>query len=191
MQKKLDLYHAMVVMQIIFSLNYIYAYGMLCIQSTTIFKTLTRSCVGQRRFIRSSQKDLRMKIFIGVQSFTTAVFTVWLLYVWTKGSDFGSQAPCNHLVKYVLFFADVRATAIWLRVLFIITLVNSSCILLFKFGVISSKHMEKLQKRIHAARKRMWRVISRIEPQELQEEEDAPGAPVLVRYVSLSFVYVP
>jgi len=85
LQEQLDLYHAIFVMQIIFSLNFVYSYG-------------------QRRFIRSSGQNLRMKIFIAVQTFSTVVFTIWLLYVWIKDSSFGSQPECNHLVKYVLFF---------------------------------------------------------------------------------------
>ncbi len=42
MEKKLDLYHAIFVMQIMFSLNIVYAYGMICIYSTAILETLTR-----------------------------------------------------------------------------------------------------------------------------------------------------
>jgi hypothetical protein len=190
MQKKLDLYHAMFVMQIIFSLNFIYGYGMLCVPSSfTIFETLTRRGVGQKRFIRTRRNDLRLKIFIGVQTFTTAVFTIWLLYVWIKGSNFGSQPSCNHLVRYVVFFADVRATAIWLRVLFIINLVISSCALLFRFGVISSKHMEKLRNRIQAA---VWRDIFRIELQESYEPQESqqPQEEEVFRFVTLSLVYV-
>ena len=72
------------------------------------------------------------------------VFTVWLLYVWIKGSNFGSQKACNHLVKYVLLFIDIRATVTWLRVLFIMYLVITACTLLFNFGVIVSVHMQRL-----------------------------------------------
>jgi len=90
-----------------------------------------------------------MKIFIAVQTFSTVVFTVWLLYVWIKDSSFGSQPECNHLVKYVLFFANVRATVTWLRVLFIIYLVTTACTLLFRFGVILSVYLEGLRENIH------------------------------------------
>ncbi|KAI9455211.1 hypothetical protein F5148DRAFT_1226572 [Russula earlei] len=126
-QEQLDLYHAIFVMQIIFCLNLVYEYG-------------------QRRFIRSSSRDLGMKIFIAVQTFSTVLFTVWLLYVWIKDGNFGSQPECNHLVKYVLFFANVRATVTWLRVLFIIYLILTACMLLFRFGVILSVYyMEELR----------------------------------------------
>jgi hypothetical protein len=41
MERQLDLYHAIFVMQIIFSLNFVYDYGMLCVYSTIILKPLT------------------------------------------------------------------------------------------------------------------------------------------------------
>jgi hypothetical protein len=147
-----------------------------------------------------------MKIFIGVQTFTTVVFTVWLLYVWIKGVDFGSQPSCNHLVKYVLVFANVRATATWLRVLFIMNLVITACMLSFRFGAILSRHMGRLRKRIHSIRKEVWcfrflGLVARKEPQEpqesheLQESQDpqeqgsAPeGTQKKVRYVTFSIL---
>jgi len=128
-EKQLDLYHAIFVMQIIFSLNFVYGYG--------------------QRLYRYNQTDFRLKVFIGVQTFTTVVFTVWLLYVWIKGSNFGSQQACNHLVKYVLLFIDIRATVTWLRVFFIIYLVITACALLFNFGVIVSAHMKQLRADIY------------------------------------------
>ena len=183
-EKQLDLYHAIFVMQIIFSLNFVYGYGMICICSSIDFKTLTRRWdgVGQRRFIWSGRNDFRMKIFIGFQTLTTVVFTVWLLYVWIKGSNFGSQEPaCNNLVKYVLFFVNVRATVTWLRVLFIMNLVMTACTLLFRFGAILSEHMADLREEIHKVThklkkpKKVWRVIapSRTEPQVPREPQES------------------
>jgi hypothetical protein len=143
-----------------------------------------------------------MKIFIGFQTLTTVVFTVWLLYVWIKGSDFGSQPTCNNLVKYVLFFANVRATATWLRALFIMNLVMTACTLSFRFGAILSEHMARLRKEIkkltHKLTKRtkVWPVVARTEPQESREPEepeeqrstdDGPH-PRYQRYVTLSLV---
>jgi hypothetical protein len=179
-QNQLDLYHAIFVMQIIFSLNFVYAYGMLCINSSINFETLTLRWgrIGQRRFIRSGQNDFRMKVFIGFQTLTTVVFTVWLLYVWIKGSNFGSQSTCNHLVKYVLFFANVRATVTWLRVLFIMNLVMTACTLLFRFSAILSEHMGRLRKNIHKLthklkkRTKVWHVAARTEPQGPQGPQE-------------------
>jgi len=169
LQEQLDLYHAIFVMQIIFSLNFVYTYG-------------------QRRFIRSSRRDFRMKSFIAVQTFSTVVFTVWLLYVWIKDSSFGSQPECNHLVKYVLFFANVRATVTWLRVLFIIYLVTSACTLVFRFGVILSVYLEEFRENIHD---KVRKVVGGAERQERQEEQERPeqgdGNGTTVRaYVNLS-----
>jgi hypothetical protein len=131
-EKQLDLYHAIVVMQILFSLSFVYTYGMVCIYSTVILKSFTEG-TGQRR--PYNKTDFRMKVYIGVQTFTTVVFTVWLLYVWIKGSNFGSQKACNHLVKYVVFIIDIRATVTWLRILFIINLIITASVLLVSFGV--------------------------------------------------------
>jgi len=213
-QKQLDLYHAIFVMQIIFSLNFVYAYGMLHIYLSIDFGALTRRWggIGQRRFIRcefirSDQDDFRMKIFIGFQTLTTVVFTVWLLYVWIKGSNFGSQPTCNNLVKYVLFFANVRATVTWLRVLFIMNLVMTACTLLFRFGAILSEHMAQLRKEIHKLTYKLnkwtgvWRVIPspRTEPQaprgpresqesqEREEQRSTHDGPAR-RFVTLSLV---
>ncbi|KAH9958815.1 hypothetical protein BC827DRAFT_1269263 [Russula dissimulans] len=171
LQEQLDLYHAIFVMQIIFSLNFVYAYG-------------------QRRFIRSSRRDFRMKSFIAVQTFSTVVFTVWLLYVWIKDSSFGSQPECNHLVKYVLFFANVRATVTWLRVLFIIYLVTTACTLVFRFGVILSVFLEEFRENI---RDKVRKAVGGAERQEQQEQQERPeqgdGNGTTVRaYVNLSVV---
>jgi hypothetical protein len=102
----------------------------------------------------SRVKFYRMKVITGIQTFTTVMFTIWLLYVWIKDSHFGSQPQCNHLVKYVFFFANVRATETWLRVLFIIYLVFFSCTLLFRFIEIVFVYVDghpQVQHVIHGA----------------------------------------
>jgi hypothetical protein len=143
LQEQLDLYHAIFVMQIIFSLNFVYSYGMLLVHS--LLKLLMRYAnTGMKKFVRDSSSNSpesrvklrRTKIIIGIQTFTTVMFTIWLLYVWLKDSHFGSQPECNHLVKYVFVYANVRATETWLRVLFIIYLVFFSFSLLLRFILI-------------------------------------------------------
>ncbi|KAI9458432.1 hypothetical protein BJY52DRAFT_1269749 [Lactarius psammicola] len=126
LQHQLDLYHAIFVMQIIFSLDFVYAYGM-------------------RRFFHHSRNPLRATLVVAVQMFSTAVFTVWLLCVWAQNSHFGSQPDCNHLVKYVFFFASVHATATWLRTFFIVGMVFAACSLLFKFSTIVFVKPEQLE----------------------------------------------
>jgi hypothetical protein len=63
---------------------------------------------------------LEMRTFIAVQMSSTILFLYWLLYVWIKGSKFGSQPECNQLVKFVLLFFNVMATENWLRVFIIL-----------------------------------------------------------------------
>jgi len=60
-----------------------------------------------------------MFIYLLMHVFGVLVFLIWFLYAAIDGSNFGSQPSCNHLVNFVLFFANVRATATWLRVIMI------------------------------------------------------------------------
>ena len=134
-----------------------------------------------------------MKTFITIQTFSTVVFTVWLLYVWIKDSNFGSQPQCNHLVKYVLLFADVKVTMTWLRVLFIIYLVINACTLLFRFGVILSVYMENLHNDFHD---KVRNVVTRpgaerVEQPEQENVRQATNPGSLRTYVNFSVVYVP
>ena len=124
-----------------------------------------------------------MKIFIAVQTFSTVVFTVWLLYVWIKDSSFGSQPECNHLVKYVLFFANVRATVTWLRVLFIIYLVTTACTLLFRFGVILSVYLEGLRENIH---NKVREAVSGADRPQVPQVPPEQGEATVRSYVNLS-----
>ena len=79
------------------------------------------------RFISAPRYGLKLKITLSFQLFQfMLIFPVWSLYVWIKDSRFGPQQECNHLVKYVIFFASVRATINWLRTLIIVML--SLCI---------------------------------------------------------------
>jgi hypothetical protein len=46
-------------------------------------------------------------------------FIAWGSYLWVNVKDFGSQPECNDQIKYVILFFTVRATAPWLRRLWI------------------------------------------------------------------------
>lgn len=130
-----------------------------------------------------------MRVFIAVQMASTLVFIVWLLYVWIRDSKFGSQPGCNHLVKYVLLFANVRATETWLRVLFVIYLVLNSCSMLVNFGAI---FMEYLHKRVQE--KLQGVVGSGIDAKRAGQGGVREGttSEIMVRVrVYLSVVYVP
>ena len=123
------------------------------------------------------------------------VFTVWLLYVWIKGNNFGSQQACNHLVKYALLFIDIRATVIWLRVLFIIYLVITACALLFSFGAIVSAHMMQLRTDVYeklpdikVPTESPPSIQSSTPQQQEQSEKETNSGRTVFRYVNLSVV---
>ena len=89
------------------------------------------------RFISAPRYGLKLKITLTFQLCQfMLIFPVWSLYVWIKDSRFGSQQECNHLVKYVIFFASVRATINWLRILIIIMLSLSIFLCLLSSPVI-------------------------------------------------------
>lgn len=52
---------------------------------------------------------------------TSALFIAWWLYVWVTAPTFGGNPTtgCNDSTIYVIFFKNVRATAPWLRWLFV------------------------------------------------------------------------
>ncbi|KAN0130049.1 hypothetical protein V8E53_012203 [Lactarius tabidus] len=139
-QGQLDLYHAIFVMQFIFYLDFVYAYGM-------------------RRFSRS-RNALRTFLLFSIQMLSTAVFTIWSLYVWTQNSRFGSQPECNHVVEYVLFFATVDATATWLRALFIVGIVFAGCSLLLQFGTVIVSLKTNPSKVDDTGRKSIYRLLT-------------------------------
>jgi len=78
----------------------------------------------------------RIAMGIIIQFVSVIAFTVWALYLWVHAKDFGypSLPPCNDQVIYVLMFVNVRATASWLRGLWIATLVLSALGLMIIFG---------------------------------------------------------
>jgi hypothetical protein len=122
------------------------------------------------------------------------VFTIWLLYVWIKDSNFGSQPSCNNLVKYVLFFVDVRATATWLRVLFLLYLVITAFGLLVSivFTCVKQTSMHNYEKLPNVAAATepfpsMHPPISQSQEQSKQENDFGR----MVRYVNPSVMWVP
>jgi hypothetical protein len=130
-----------------------------------------------------------MRVFIAIQMASTLIFIMWLLYVWIKDSKFGSQPDCNNFVKYVLMFADVRATETWLRVLFITYLVLSSWWMLFEFGAIFIDYFQKRK----GIREKSPDVVNRrsADPAEEGKKQDGTTSRRTVRVrvrVSLSVV---
>ena len=72
-----------------------------------------------------------------LQFVSVITFTAWGLYVWADVKNFGDNAQsaqCNDKIKYVVFFFTVRATAPWLRGIWITGLVLSAVGLMLSFG---------------------------------------------------------
>lgn len=102
MQGKLDLYHAIFLMYILFILNFVLVFG-------------------ERKFVWSGQTNFQMFIYLLMHTFSVIVFFIWFLYAQIDGGKFGSQPSCNHLVIFVYSFINFRATATWFRVILVVT----------------------------------------------------------------------
>jgi hypothetical protein len=69
-----------------------------------------------------------------IQFVLVIAFTSWALYLWARVEHFGSQPYLNYKVKYVLMFVNIRATASWLRGVWITATVISTIVLSIIFG---------------------------------------------------------
>ncbi|KAH9066802.1 hypothetical protein EDB87DRAFT_1573690 [Lactarius vividus] len=138
-QKQLDLYHAIFVSQVLICLVILHLYGVALAPLGNCYIVLTRDGkTGAKRYItRRDSPDsepsskFKWNITIAFQVLQVLIFVPWVLYIWVKDSRFGSQPECNHFVKYVFFFATVRATVSWLRILVFISLALCAVALVF------------------------------------------------------------
>jgi hypothetical protein len=117
----------MVVMYILFFFNIVFLFGMYMRPFNLHSQELTGKRVGQRKFVwdwqwggRDNQKKFEIFLYLLMHAFGVLVFFIWFLYAAVNGNRFGSQPPCNHLVVFVLFFFDVRATVTWFRIMMIL-----------------------------------------------------------------------
>ena len=116
-QGRLDLYHAIFVMHMLVCLSVFQACGMRCVPMRICRYS---SETGIKTSIAAWRYSLRRRITLTFQLFQVLfIFPSWALYVWIKGSAFGSQPQCSHLIKYVLLFVNIRVTVHWLRIMFI------------------------------------------------------------------------
>ncbi|KAH9997868.1 hypothetical protein BJV77DRAFT_777104 [Russula vinacea] len=78
----------------------------------------------------------RVVMGVVIQFLSVVSFTAWGLYMWVNVKDIGSDPGCNvnDKIKYVIFFATIRATEPWLKNLWIATLVLSAVGLMLSFG---------------------------------------------------------
>jgi hypothetical protein len=103
---------------------------------------------GKYRWTRS-----RVVLGVLIQYASVVIFAAWSLYLWANVKDYGSQPECNDQIKYVLFFVTVRATAPWLRDLWITALALGAVGLMVWFGVKAVKlfvnnHVEEAEEAI-------------------------------------------
>ncbi|KAF8341134.1 hypothetical protein F5887DRAFT_919124 [Amanita rubescens] len=62
-----------------------------------------------------STLTIRAVVTIGLTYGCIMLFTGYAFYIWAKAPTFGRFSECNDEIKYIFFFHPVRATAIWLR----------------------------------------------------------------------------
>jgi len=74
-------------------------------------------------------------IGVVIQFLIVIAFTAWASYLWARVEHFGSQPYLNYEVIYVLMFANVKATASWLRGIWITAQVVSALGLSIAFGI--------------------------------------------------------
>jgi hypothetical protein len=92
-----------------------------------------------------------MLIYLLMHAFGVIVFFIWFLYVAIDGRKFGPQSSCNHFIKFVLFFVNVRATVTWFRVLMIVFFSGAVPFILLVLGFLilaSDKTKEKCAKEL-------------------------------------------
>ncbi|KAI0300273.1 hypothetical protein BC826DRAFT_668700 [Russula brevipes] len=123
-QKSLSLFHALFILHMLFFLG------------------TGASPMGKYSWTRS-----RVAMGVFVQFASVIAFTGWGLFLWVNVKDYGSQPECNDRIKYVVLFFTIRATAPWLRGLWIATLVCSAVGLMVVFGfnavaIFVKKHVE-------------------------------------------------
>jgi len=99
------------------------------VQHILFFLGIGVAPVGKYNWSRS-----RIAMGLIIQFASVIAFLVWAVYLWAHANDFGCVPECNGQVKYVLMFVNVRATAPWLRGLWIAVLVASALVLLVIFG---------------------------------------------------------
>jgi len=106
----------------------------------------------------------RSRVYMGVlvQFVSVITFTAWGLYVWANVKTFGNENVriCNDRLKYVIFFVNIRATAPWLRGIWITALVLSAVGLMLTFG---------------------WKAMELFETKLMAEEQEAEQADAIAR----------
>ncbi|KAF8317154.1 hypothetical protein DL93DRAFT_2055894 [Clavulina sp. PMI_390] len=108
--------------------------------------------VGTISFDLDRHRKARFLIYCVTMLVLLGIFTAWWLYVWITIPSFGvanfasGNPMCNHTVKLVVLFANVRLTAPWLRWMFVANGVVSAIGLIvlagMTLGVIRGDHQD-------------------------------------------------
>lgn len=77
----------------------------------------------------------RIAMGVLVQFASVVAFTGWGLYLWIHVDNYGYPSGCNDRIKYVVLFFTVRATAPWLRGIWIAAIVLSAVGLMIQFVI--------------------------------------------------------
>lgn len=137
-QGKLDLYHAVVVANILFYFHIVFLFGTYMRPFNHRSQEFDRG-LGERRFLwssRTSQSNFQIFIYLLMHTFGVIVFLIWFLYVEINANTFGSQPSCNHYVVDFAYFAKVRATVTWFRVMMIVLTYCGIFLLLLILGCL-------------------------------------------------------
>lgn len=126
---ELSLFHAIFTQHILFFLGIGIAPMGECALVSRPFVSRLPTNTGKYKWSRS-----RLAIGVVVQFLLIVAFTTWAIYLWARVEHFGSQNYLNYEVKYVIMFVNIRATAPWLRGIWITALVVSALVLSVVFG---------------------------------------------------------
>lgn len=153
-QGQLDLYHAIIVMQM---QVIIHVYGKACVYMRVKYRVLIcREDTGTARFLLAHGFNAKRMMTIAIQAFELLlIFVPWLLYLWIKDSRFGAQPECNDFVKYVLVFVTFRATVGWIRILAFIWVAVIVLMVVGLSSVAYKFHMDQVRSRTESSESRV------------------------------------
>jgi hypothetical protein len=109
-QHQLSLFHAIFIIHILFFLGTGVSPKGKCSELSSYCAHPLPSHAGRYQWTTSRAVMALLVRLVSLISLIT-----WGLYLWVNVKDFGSQPECNDQIKYVVLFCTVRATANWLR----------------------------------------------------------------------------
>ena len=114
-QHQFSLFHALFILHILYSLGIGISPMGECSAISCFFVSRSSPPPAGNYHVTGS----RIAMAVLLQLVLVFSFIAWGSYLWVNVKDFGSQPECNDRIKYVILFFTVRATAPWLRFLWI------------------------------------------------------------------------